>query len=72
MTADEREISRSEGSRDAEILKSMWWMIGCGLSIFLGGFAIWNLDNEYCSTLRMWRREIGLPWGVLLEGHGWW
>ncbi|KAF3480248.1 alkaline phytoceramidase [Arthroderma uncinatum] len=58
--------------RDIRILKSMWAMVAYGLSTFLGGFVIWNLDNEYCSTLRGWRREIGLPWGILLEGHGWW
>ncbi|KAM5431442.1 alkaline ceramidase ydc1 [Microsporum ferrugineum] len=58
--------------RDVRILKSMWVMVAYGLSTFLGGFAIWNLDNEYCSNLRTWRRELGLPWGILLEGHGWW
>ena len=47
-------------------------MIVMGLTIFLGGFIVWTLDNEYCSTVRGWRREIGLPWGMLLEGHGWW
>ncbi|PQE25566.1 alkaline ceramidase protein [Rutstroemia sp. NJR-2017a BBW] len=54
------------------ILKEMWLLVGCGLSIFLGGFGIWSLDNHYCSTIRTWRHEIGLPWGLLLEGHGWW
>ncbi|EGD86661.1 hypothetical protein H112_05167 [Trichophyton rubrum D6] len=58
--------------RDLRILNSMWVMVAYGLSTFLGGFFIWNLDNKYCSTLRIWRREIGLPWGILLEGHGWW
>ena len=72
MTVDEMNASRLDERRDQKILKVMWWMIGSGLSIFLGGFAIWNLDNEYCSTLRGWRREVGLPWGILLEGHGWW
>ena len=72
MTADEKKVSRREGRRDQEILSTMWLMIASGLSIFLGGFAVWHLDNEYCSTLRRWRREIGLPWGILLEGHGWW
>jgi len=47
-------------------------MIACGLGVFLGGFGIWTLDNVYCSTIRRWRHEIGLPWGILLEGHGWW
>lgn len=58
--------------RDKEILRQMWWMIAFGLSIFLGGFAIWNLDNALCPHLRRWRRQLGLPWGILLEGHGWW
>lgn len=61
-----------EDQRDAEILSTMWKMIGFGLSIFLGGFAIWNLDNEHCSRLIQWRRTIGMPWGFVLEGHGWW
>jgi dihydroceramidase len=59
-------------ARDQQILKTMYAMIGYGLSVFLGGFFIWNLDNAYCSTLRAWRHEIGLPWGIFLEGHGWW
>lgn len=70
MPTDER--SRSDDLRDQRILNTMWWMIACGISIFLGGFGVWSLDNRYCATLIRWRREIGLPWGVLLEGHGWW
>lgn len=72
MTAEETTTSQSEDRRDAKILASMWVMIACGLGTFLTGFGIWQLDNEYCSTIRSWRREIGLPWGVILEGHGWW
>lgn len=67
----EKEQQRRD-DRDRKILKTMWLMIACGLSIFLGGFGIWNLDNMYCSRLRKWRHEIGLPWGIFLEGHGWW
>lgn len=63
---------RRQDKRDADILRTMWMMVAYGLTIFLGGFAIWTLDNEFCPTLRRWRREIGLPWGILLEGHGWW
>lgn len=70
------EMSKSERLaneyRDRAILKEMWLMVGLGLSIFLGGFGLWGLDIKYCSTLRVWRRNIGLPWGILLEGHGWW
>ena len=61
-----------DAERDKQILRDMWLMIALGLTIFLGGFGIWNLDNVYCSTIRRWRRGIGLPWGILLEGHGWW
>lgn len=72
MTADEKEVSRSDDRRNAKILWTMWTMIGVGLSIFLGGFGLWHLDNIYCSTIREWRHQIGLPWGIFLEGHGWW
>jgi hypothetical protein len=43
-----------------------------GLSIFLGGFLVWTLDNTYCQTIRGWRHQIQLPWAVVLEGHAWW
>jgi dihydroceramidase len=58
--------------RDSKILKDMWILVVFGLIVFLSGFGLWALDNVYCSRLRTWRRHIGLPWGVLLEGHGWW
>lgn len=68
----EKEEMERRDRRDEEILKQMWMMIAYGLAVFLGGFAVWSLDNAYCTKLRVWRREIGLPWGILLEGHGWW
>lgn len=61
-----------QDKRDEKILRTMWMMVTYGLSVFLGGFFIWNLDNWHCGDLRRWRREVGLPWGILLEGHGWW
>lgn len=64
--------SYREDERDKQILRSMWLMIGLGLTIFLGGFIVWTLDNEFCRQIRGWRHQIGLPWGMLLEGHGWW
>ncbi|ORY06497.1 alkaline ceramidase-like protein [Clohesyomyces aquaticus] len=70
--SETKEVRDREDVRDKEILRQMWTMIACGLSIFLGGFAIWQLDNVFCPTLRRWRRQVGLPWGILLEGHGWW
>jgi dihydroceramidase len=67
----EKEEKRQD-DRDKEILRQMWTLIVVGLGVFLGGFGIWNLDNEYCGKIRGWRHQVGLPWGVLLEGHGWW
>jgi len=67
-----RIIQEQKDQRDTLILKQMWTMIAWGLSIFLGGFLLWYLDRAHCSTLRQWRREIGMPWGFFLELHGWW
>ncbi|KAL2068082.1 hypothetical protein VTL71DRAFT_16180 [Oculimacula yallundae] len=72
MTGTLKVEEAREEARDVRILNTMWKMIACGLGSVALGFLIWNLDNVYCSTLRRWRREVGLPWGVFLEGHGWW
>ncbi|KAL9596816.1 MAG: hypothetical protein Q9179_004493 [Wetmoreana sp. 5 TL-2023] len=72
MTADQKEVSRSDDRRNAQILTTMWLLIGVGLTAFLSGFGLWQLDNVFCPRLRNWRRNIGLPWGIILEGHGWW
>jgi len=69
LTESER---AAKNRRDEEIIGEMWRMVAVGLTIFLSGFGIWALDTKYCSNLRRWRREVGLPWGILLEGHGWW
>jgi dihydroceramidase len=58
--------------KNLDTLNLMWKMVGCGLGTVGVGFFLWNLDNMFCSTLRQWRHQIGLPWGILLEGHGWW
>jgi len=72
MTFEEKNEHERCATRDTEILNTMWKMVACGLGSVAAGFLIWNLDNIYCGTLRRWRREVGLPWGILLEGHGWW
>ncbi|CZT24438.1 related to alkaline ceramidase [Ramularia collo-cygni] len=63
---------RRRDERDRSILRRMWTLVAMGLGIFLTGFAIWSLDNNHCNKIRGWRKELGLPWGVLLEGHGIW
>jgi dihydroceramidase len=39
---------------------------------FLMGFVVWLIDGAACGWLRQTRANIGLPWGFLLELHGWW
>lgn len=68
---EKREIKK-EDLRDRRIVNSMWVMVSWGLFTFLAGFGLWTIDNIYCSSLKKWRRDVGLPWGLLLEGHGWW
>lgn len=63
---------KAENERDQKILREMWIMFFWGLSIFLSGFALWAVDIVTCSSLVSLRRKIGLPWGILLELHGWW
>ncbi|QSZ31179.1 hypothetical protein DSL72_000742 [Monilinia vaccinii-corymbosi] len=70
-TIDAAEQKRRD-RRDAAILEKMWRMNYVGLGYVATAFGIWNLDNIYCGTIRRWRREMGLPWGILLEGHAWW
>ncbi|KAK1725829.1 hypothetical protein CaCOL14_011309 [Colletotrichum acutatum] len=65
-------LARRNKDKANLILNTMWIMVGTGLSVFLMGFLIWNIDNAFCSQIRQWRRQLGLPWGALLEGHAWW
>ena len=55
-----------------EVLREMNAIVTSGLFGFLAGYVIWLLDEEYCDNLRALKSTVGLPWGLLLEGHGWW
>ena len=52
--------------------KQLHQTMGVAIVIFLLGFVFWNLDNHYCTFVRGKRREWGIPYGFVLEGHGWW
>ncbi|KAM9897872.1 hypothetical protein OXX79_006635 [Metschnikowia pulcherrima] len=43
-----------------------------GVSIFALGYILWNMDIHLCEYARATRREWGMPYGFVLEGHGWW
>ena len=65
-------LSSRNPEKGRKILRLMWLMVATGLSVFLTGFLIWNLDNFFCGRVRHWRRQMGLPWAMVLEGHAWW
>ena len=67
-----RDLATQSGAEAAAVLRVMQKMIFVGVGAFLAGFAMWTVDNVWCGRLRGWRRAVGLPWGVVLEGHGWW
>jgi dihydroceramidase len=48
------------------------WRTWKAIGICLFGYALWNIDLEYCAELRAFRQQIGLPWAWMLELHGWW
>lgn len=43
-----------------------------GATTFLGGFALWGIDRAACTRLTHTKHWMGLPWGFILELHGWW
>jgi dihydroceramidase len=67
-----KEVQARHNDRDERILKEMWVLVRFCSAVFLISFMIWNLDNIYCSRLKVWRRHVGLPWGAVSEGHGYW
>ena len=36
------------------------------------GSIAFNIDRNYCAQLRAMREVVGMPWGFVLEMHGWW
>ncbi|PHH84808.1 hypothetical protein CDD83_1344 [Cordyceps sp. RAO-2017] len=42
------------------------------IALCLVGYALWNIDLQYCAELRQIRHRVGLPCAWLFELHGWW
>lgn len=57
---------------DKAALKQLDRTMILGVSIFLAGYLLWNMDIHLCSLARATRRDWGMPYGFILEGHGWW
>ncbi|KAK0525265.1 alkaline ceramidase ydc1 [Tilletia horrida] len=61
-----------KGGKQAQVraqVKHLFWLSTGGFAL---GFAIWNVDNIFCKSLRDTRARLGPVLGVLLEGHAWW
>lgn len=37
----------------------------------LFAFALWNVDNLFCSHINEYKLQLGAPQAWLLEGHAW-
>lgn len=58
--------------KDDVIRKELYRVMITGVITFLFGYFLWNLDIHFCSFVRYTRRAWGMPYGFILEGHGWW
>jgi dihydroceramidase len=54
--------------------KVLVWRRGqwAAIAVSLTGYLLWNIDLEFCAELRAIREQMGMPWGFVLELHGWW
>lgn len=57
---------------DPDARKGLNRALARGVLTFLFGYFLWNLDIHLCDHFRAIRRSWGMPYGFLLEGHGWW
>ncbi|VEU19807.1 DEKNAAC100706 [Brettanomyces naardenensis] len=58
---------------DEKVRRLEYKLMILAFGLFGLGFFIWNIDNIYCSSITSFRRSVlGLPLGLLTEGHGWW
>ncbi|ANZ77135.1 BA75_04330T0 [Komagataella pastoris] len=63
----------NERVTDPEVRYLEYKLLALSFSLFGFGFFVWNLDNIFCDTLSYLRRNyLGLPFGFIIEGHGWW
>lgn len=61
-----------EYCHDPVASRHLYMLCACGTISFITGWLFWNIDIHMCHFWRSTRREVGMPWGFLLEGHGWW
>uniref|UniRef100_A0A6B2LEI0 Alkaline ceramidase n=1 Tax=Arcella intermedia TaxID=1963864 RepID=A0A6B2LEI0_9EUKA len=45
--------------------------IPLGVGAYLLGFALWNIDNQFCDALTRWKEDL-YPFSPFFELHAWW
>jgi len=57
---------------DPQAKRRVGTLTNFGASCAAFGYLLWNIDTHFCAPLLSLRRRVGLPFGILLELHGWW
>ncbi|KAH6627961.1 ceramidase-domain-containing protein [Chaetomium tenue] len=65
-------LSQRKPAECGRYMRGMYTLALTGIFMFLAGFFLWNMDNIFCHHLTATKKQILLPWSVVLEGHGWW
>lgn len=58
--------------KDPIALKEMRKLAVIGFVSFMTGFGLWGIDRGQCSSLTSAKHWMGIPFGFILELHGWW
>lgn len=66
-----RFVARIDGHIAAETVSLTRGLL-LGILMFLAGFVLWNVDNLFCHHLTASKKQMLLPWSLVLETHGWW
>ncbi|KAK4103129.1 aPHC-domain-containing protein [Parathielavia hyrcaniae] len=66
------QLSQRVPAECSRYMREMYKLALTGIFMFLAGFFLWNMDNIFCHHLTTTKKQMLLPWAVVLEGHGWW
>ncbi|OCK76127.1 aPHC-domain-containing protein [Lepidopterella palustris CBS 459.81] len=64
--------TQASGAGKLEKYEIISRLTGAGAGLFVLAYFFWLIDVGFCRQLDNLRRQVGLPWGLLLELHGWW
>lgn len=66
-----RQLIRSR-VKNFQAQKKLKKLASMGTYSGLFGYFLWSIDFHLCPYVTAFKREIGLPWGMMFELHGWW